>query len=233
MAGPYFLKKGERGLLVGKTGSGKSQHGYFHCQNASCWPVIMFDTKIEDQFFSVPEGKDTLELVEGVKAFEEYAKTPKAEMADYILVRPTETEFQDPEAMDEYMRIAYHRFGSCFLYLDEVGNFHKNGKALPNLMNILARGRAKGKTTLMASQRPSGISRSCVTECDRFYIHHLNDHRDKETLGHVIPEFAKSKNPPKFHFWHFSTSDHEIPELFSPVDELAIKPHKIYKRKWL
>lgn len=235
MAGPYFLKKGERGLLVGKTGSGKSQQGYFHCQNAPVWPVIMFDTKIEDQFFSVPEGDDTLTLIEGVENFEKYAKTvKKADMHDYLLVRPTEAEFQDPEVMDNYCRIAYHYFGACFLYFDEIGNFHKNGRALPNLMNILCRGRSKGKTTLMASQRPSGISRSCITESDRFYIHKLTDQRDKDTLAYVVPDYGKAPKLAPYHFHHFSTSDHETFELFAPVPELQIKPLPKKKfGKWL
>jgi hypothetical protein len=229
----YFLKRGQRGLLVGKTGSGKSEQGYFHCQNAAVWPVIIFDTKIEDKFFSVPSDNETLKLIEGVEAFAKYAATPKKDMRDYILVRPTEAEFQDPEAMDAYMQVAYLRFGPVFIYIDEVGNFHKNGRALPGLMNILARGRSKGKTTLMASQRPSGISRSCITESDKFYIHRLTDMRDKQTLDYVIPDFSKNPNPPEWHFYHFDVATDETVELFAPVPLLEEREGKIKKRDWL
>lgn len=230
-----FLKKGERGFLVGKTGSGKSQQGYFHCQNAPVWPVVIFDTKIEDAFFSIPDSDETLELIEGVDSFEKYAKKPKKDMDDYILVRPTAEEAQDPDLMDEYMRIVYQYFGTVFIYADEIAHFHKNGRPTPNLMNVLTRGRSKGKTTLMGNQRPAGITRSILTETDRFYIHQLTDGRDRKTLAEVVPEFDKYAKPPKWHFWHYSHEGHGDTgcELFSPVPELIIDKKKIFRRKWL
>lgn len=231
-----FLKPGERGLLVGKTGSGKTQNGLFQLMNTPIWPKIILDTKIEDAFFSLPQNDERLELIEGLEAFEKYARTTKAkEWPDYILVRPTANEYIDPEILDEYMRVLYERFGKCLIYIDEVVNLHKNGRALPHLMNVLCRGRSRGKTTLMGSQRPAMISRSCLTESDRFYAHKLTDMRDRKTLGEVIPDFEKYSPPDEYHFWHYSHKDHDTCQLYSPVPEIKIDPakKKLFKKRWL
>lgn len=231
-----FLQKGERGLLVGKTGSGKTQNGLFHLQNTPLWPRIIFDTKIEDHFFSLPQNGEKLELIEGLENFAHYAKTTKRDkMPDYLLVRPTGAEFVDPEILDEYMGIVYSSFGPVFTYIDEVNNLHKNGRALPHLMNLLCRGRSRGKTTLMGSQRPAFISRSCLTESDRFYIHQLTDMKDRIRLSDVIPDFDKEIKPPKWHFHHFAHADHEKCELYKPVPYLKMneKNKRQFRKNWL
>jgi hypothetical protein len=231
-----LLKRGERGLLVGKTGSGKTQNGLFQLMHTPLWPRIIFDTKIEDAFFSLPVGDETLEVIEGLENFIKYAKTSKAkDWPDYLLVRPTGEEYVDPEILDEYARVVYESFGACFFYIDEVVNMHKNGRALPHLMNVLCRGRSRGKTTLMGSQRPAMISRSCLTETDRFYMHKLTDMRDRKTLGEVVPDFADYAPPPEYHFWHYSHKDHEKCELFLPVPEIKFDAamKKKFKKRWL
>jgi hypothetical protein len=231
-----FLKKGERGLLVGKTGSGKTQNGYFQLLNSVLSLRIIFDTKFEDGFFSLPQDGERLELIEGIDKFKSYAKNTKSkDYPDYILLRPTIDEYVDPEILDEYCRVVYECFGPLYFYIDEVVNLHKNNRALPHLMNVLCRGRSRGKTTLMASQRPAMISRSCLTESDRFYVHQLTDMRDRKTLGEVIPNFAKYEPPPKYHFWHYSHGQHEACELYSPVPELKTDPakKKLFKKRWL
>lgn len=231
-----FLKRGERGLLVGKTGSGKTQNGLFHIQNTPLWPRLIFDTKIEDAFFSLPQGDETLEVVQGLDKFISYANsTKRQDMPDYLLIRPTAQEFVDPEMLDEYMGVIYAKFGACFNFIDEVGNLHKNGRALPHLMNVLCRGRSRGKTTLMGTQRPAFISRSCLTESDRFYIHQLTDLKDRVRLADVVPDFDKMPKPPKYHFWHFAHADHEQCELYKPVPELKVDPNKKkqFQKKWI
>lgn len=228
-----FLKKGERGLLVGKTGSGKTQNGIFQLRHTPLWPKIIFDSKIDDAFFSAPDDGDTIELVEGLPSFLDFAKKFKNKMPDFLIVRPTSQEFVDPELMDNYLQAVYLNFGKVFSYIDEITTFHRNGRALPGLVNLLTRGRSKGKTTLMGSQRPAFISRFCVTETDRFYMHLLTDKRDRVALGEVVPDFEKLIPPPKFHFWHYSHADHEKPELFLPVPETKVDTSKIFKVKWI
>jgi len=231
-----FLKRGERGLLVGKTGSGKTQNGLFQLMHTPLWPRIILDTKIEDHFFSLPQNDETLELVQGFDDFEKYSRqTKRDDMPDFLLVRPTAFEFVNPESLDEYLGIIYARFGSVFTFIDEVGNFHKNGRALPHLMNVLCRGRSRGKTTMMATQRPAFISRSCLTESDRFYVHKLTDALDRDRLTDVIPEFnLLPPKIPKYHFWYYE-HDMDKAELYKPVPELKKDPakKKRFRKKWI
>lgn len=228
-----FLKKGERGLLLGQTGSGKTQNGLFHLQNAPVWPVIIFDTKIEDSFFSLPTEDETLEVCNNFEEFERMSKRPKKDLPDYILVRPESWEVVEFEPLDRYLQLCYRKFGSHFIYLDETYNWHNHGQASPGLLELLTRGRSKGKTTLMGSQRPSWISRFCFTESQKFYVHRLLDLRDRKTLDSVIPNFSQLALPSKYHFWHFETGEHESPVLFKPVPETKIEPSKIFRKRWL
>jgi len=229
-----LLEKGNRGLLIGKTGSGKSQNGLFQLKNAPVWPAVIFDTKIEDCFFSLPEEGEELEVAHSVSDLKAIQKRPSKEWPDYILVRPSAEEVRAWEPLDEYSHFMYNNFGACFIYYDELYNWHDNMRAGSGLMNLLTRGRSRGKTTLMASQRPSWISRFCMTETDKFYIHKLQDQRDRVSLSAVVPGIEKIPSPPKFHFWHYDTSeDMDAPVLYKPVPETKVNPHKIFSKKWL
>lgn len=230
-----FLKRGQRGFLVGKTGTGKSQNGLFQMQHTPLWPLVIFDTKIEDEFVSLQKDGSEMELFTSVQDFAEYmSKTKRAKMADILLVRPNKNEMMEPEVLDMYMDIIYDTPGEFFTYIDEVGQLHKNGRALAGLMNILTRGRKRGKTTLMGNQRPANISRSVITECDNFYIHNLTDQKDWDRLSDVVPTADKLPKLPKYHFWFYS-HEMDAPVKYQPVPEFKHEPkkYKVHKHKWL
>lgn len=230
-----FLERGQRGLLIGKTGSGKTQDALFQLANTPMHPVIIFDTKIDDAFFSLSDFENDihLELCQSFDEFLKLSKLTRADMPDYILVRPPSLEVIDSAELDKYLQLSYAKFGSCFIYLDEVFHWHSGKSPLPGLMELLTRGRSKGKTVLMGNQRPVNISRSCFTECDKFYVHRLLDFRDKQTLDYVVPEFSYLENPPRFHFYFYDTSGDDPIKLFKPVPETKVDKKKIFKRRWL
>lgn len=234
-----FLKPGQRGLLIGKTGSGKTQDALFQLANTEMHPVIILDTKIEDAFFSLRKEADdeseeiTLELCQSFEELELLSKLPKHKMPDYILVRPPSSEVVHSEMLDKYLQLVYAKFGPCFFYADEVAHCHHNSRPLPGLMELLTRGRSRKKTVLMGNQRPVNISRSCISESDKFYIHKLLDMRDRQTLDYAIPDFSSLESPPKYHFYFFDASSDDPIKLFKPVPETKQDPTKIFKRKWL
>lgn len=229
-----LLEPSQRGLLVGKTGSGKSQNAMFHLRHTDIWPKIIFDTKIEDFFFSVPEDGEEMMIAQSMDELRDIKKLPPKHAPDFILVRPSAEEVQAFEPMDSYTQFVYNNFGKCFIYFDELTNWHRGNLCGPGLINILTRGRSRGKTTLMASQRPAWISRSCLTEADKFYIHKLQDLKDVQRLADVVPQIERFTKKPQYHFHHYDTSaDMEEPQLYKPVPYTPIDSTKIFRRKWI
>ena len=227
-----LLERGERGLLVGQTGSGKTQDAIFQLRHAKQWPVIILDTKIEDAFFGLPEDDDTIDLIQSFDELEKYAKQNRKHFADYILVRPSIDETQDMEVLDNYCRLLYNKFGACFIYFDELYNWHNGGRCTNGMIGLYTRGRSKGKTVLGATQRPAWISRFCLTESQKFYIHNLTDARDWKTLAEVIPGFMEVARPPKYHFNFYEVGKDKV-QLFSPVPFQTLDKSKVFKHKWL
>jgi hypothetical protein len=162
-----ILETGQRGILVGQTGSGKTQNAIFQLRHAKQWPVIVFDTKIEDDFLGLPEGNEKIALLESLPEFIKYAGQKKKDMHDYIIVRPGINELQDFDVIDNYNLVSYHKFGPAFFYYDELYNWHNRGVAGNGLLAMMTRGRSKGKTMLGSTQRPAWISRFCFTEAQR------------------------------------------------------------------
>lgn len=229
-----LLEKGNRGLLVGKTGSGKTQNAIFQLRHAPVGPVFILDTKIEDHFFGVPSEGETMDLAHSVDDLKAIKKQQPKNWPDYVLVRPSAEEVRAVEPLDEYTHFLYNNFGPIFIYFDELYNWHDNGRAGSGLINILTRGRSRGKTTLMATQRPAWVSRFCLTESDKFYIHKLNDARDYSSLSAVVPGIEKIAAPPKYHFHHYDTgADMDAPRLYKPVPYTPIDNTKIFSRKWI
>lgn len=235
----FFLQRGERGLNVGPTGSGKTEGAIFQLRNPCVYPVIIFDTKIEDKFFGVhdEDAGESLALIETFDDFVKLSKKPRKDWPHYILVRPETHEMLEVEELDKYSQLVYAKFGSCFVYYDELYNWHKNGQCGPGLLGLLTRGRSKGKTLLMSTQRPSWISRFCFTESNRFYLYRQTDARDRKTIEAMVPNYASYKLPPKYYFYYFEVGEHEIPQLFMPVPFIEFDPkkatEKIYRRQWL
>jgi hypothetical protein len=200
---------GERCLFAGQTGSGKTAGACWLMQNIPEAPIIIFDTKIEPKFALLPAVVIVSTIAEAVEFIDDHK-------FDYIVIRPSEDISFEPVALDDMLKEAYRLFHNCPIYIDEIYSFHNNGKAGKGLHALLTRGRSKGITLIMSTQRPAWISRFCITEASKYYIFKLVDKDDRKRLSDVIPDFVDYPAPSKHGFYYF---DHtlETPILFKPV----------------
>jgi hypothetical protein len=232
MSDSILLERGQKGLLIGQNGSGKTENALWQLRHADQWPVIIFDTKIEPKFMTLPDADQTMDLIEGVGKFNELSRNKKL-WPDFILVRPTVAETHDVQMLDDYNAIVYERFKGAFTYYDEIYSWHNHGKPGQHFVGNLTRGRSKGITILMGAQRPGWLSRFCLTESKKFYVYHLVDNRDRKALAEVIPGFDECPQPDHFHFYYYDSSPRSRIEYFKPLPLESARPVRpITKNRW-
>lgn len=209
--------RGERALVCGQTGSGKT---VAMCAIGEALGVdgrvVIIDTKIEPKYRSLPEARLIRDIDE---AWSRETRHERRNGPATMIWRPPIELAQDPEALDHALSLLYQRYRGPII-IDELYPLHIGGRAGPGLTALLTRGRSRGITTVMGSQRPTWISRFCLTEAQHYWVYALVDRMDRKRLTEVIPEFPQDTIPPKYHFYFYSHArgDLQRPVMFSPIE---------------
>jgi hypothetical protein len=200
---------GQRALIVGHTGSGKTEFACWMLERLEESPIVVMDTKGEEKFEQLPRSV----IVTSDDQLDEQMGNPEY---DYLVYRPDPTVIADGDELDALLMRHFRQYHGIGIYIDELFTFSQNGRAGPGLVALLTQGRSKKITTIMSAQRPSWLSRFAITEAQRFYVFRLIDRKDKARLGDVIPEFASLPDPPEYGFWYYTTRDTE-PRLLKKI----------------
>lgn len=202
-------KAGEHCLTVGQNGSGKTFFNIWLLLRIPIAPIIIYDTKEEPKFSKLPASV----VVDTMQEALEYKDN---DTIDYIIVRPPVQYMLKPELLDAMLWQHYNECRGVPAYIDEAYTFHSNGKAGPGLTALLTRGRSRGISTIISTQRPVLLSRFCVTEAKKVYVFRLTDKSDKRRLDDVIPNYSDMDNPIKHGFYYYE-SGMDNPILFKPI----------------
>jgi hypothetical protein len=206
----FLPQPGERALIVGQTGGGKTVFALWLLVRLPATPAILYDTKIEPKFDQLPNST----VVQTIPEMREAAEDPRF---DYVIVRPPVEMLGEPQKLDEYLWQQYLHLHGTICYIDEGGSFHaRSGGAYKGLISLMMRGRSKGITTILSTQRPIRIDRTILSEMTKAYVFRIQDKRDREAIDNVIPEFSKLPIPKK-HWLYFWEQDLERAILFEPV----------------
>lgn len=204
-----FCGKGERALIVGATGSGKSVMLQEQIRQARYAPVFIFDTKLDDGFDHVGIDGETSEEVATIDDFERMLKSQRKKWPTYFVIRPVAQELAEPEILDNYLSLIYEKAHHSYVMIDEAYQMHEsNARAGAGLISLLTRGRSKGISTIVASQRPVWLSRFCLTEAQLFIVYQVRDIKDRLRLGEVIP-YPRDLILDKFQFWAYRAGEPE------------------------
>ncbi len=204
-------KRGERAFVVGQTGSGKSAFvAQFLLPRVDISPVIIYDTKEEPKF-------DMLKPARVVSTQAGLDDAYGDQEVDYIIVRPPISVTSNPDALDAMLYHHYEFYPDSVAYIDELYQFVRNFRAGPGLQGLLTRGRSRGITTIMATQRPAFIPMFALTESQKFYVFFLAHEDDRKRIAKVIRGFSDLPDPAVHGFYFYELGPGNEIAKYGPI----------------
>ena len=171
---------GQRILVVGKTGSGKTVAALWHLskQDFDERPWTIVDFKRDNQINAI-EGAEYISVEDD----------PPTEPGIYIMrLNPDDTPL-----LDEYFNKVWAQENHG-LYIDEGYMVSSSRTPSKAFRTVLTQGRSKRISVILLSQRPNWIDRFNVSESDYFQVFWLNDSDDRKILQRFLPENADLEN---------------------------------------
>jgi len=221
-SGFRFPSNTQRALIVGRTGSGKTQYGTWLLSKAPFdrQPYFIVDYKTDELL-------NATDRIREIGLHEAIPKHP-----GLYIVHPLPHQ---EEEVERWLWKLWEK-GRVGLYVDE-------GYFLPDkgaFQAILTQGRSRKIPSIVLTQRPVKINRFAISESDFYNIFHLNDRDDRTEVGRFIPRDRIDVNTrlPRYHSaWYDVANDHSlviepVPGSDTILDRIddRLKPGK---RRWL
>jgi len=197
---PTPIKPGKHGVIIGKNGSGKSQM-LICLARLNHQRVVILDTKLDDDFMFLAEGDEVLQCAE---SYQETVDLLNAANFEYLIIRPKANELSVPEALDNYLKLL-SKCKNLTIFIDEGYQFHNNGRAGSGYVSILTRGRSRGLSLVVCTQRPLWLSTFSFSESSYFYIYDLMLDNDIKKIREFIPFPNEALNLNEFYYYFYCT----------------------------
>ncbi len=214
------IPPGKHAAVIGKNGSGKSQQLMrlaLMCEQR----VVILDTKLDDDFLFLAYNSEILEVAESYK---ETIKALKRGVFDYLIIRPQDFELASPEALDNYL-VLLARQKTTTIFIDEAYMFHSAaGRSGPGFTALLTRGRSRGLSLIVATQRPAWLSLFTFSEASYFYIYDLGLAKDKAKVREFVP-LPKEYEYATYHYWFYDTIANALTYM-APIKPFKRTLHK-------
>jgi len=198
----------DRGFLVGQTGTGKTTLAQLLLGARNHPYIVVFDTKGMMRKEDWPGYEIHKRLDAAIRS-----KQPK------LIWQPEPAELRSWETIDRGFRWIYERWNTL-LYVDEALDVTLRQEIPFGFHAVLTRGRQRIISTLVATQRPTGIPQSIISEAQHRYIFYLQLEQDRkrmESLTGIAEERIKKLD--KYEFFYSRQGEREA----SGILKLTIK----------
>jgi DNA helicase HerA-like ATPase len=192
----------ERVVVFGRTGSGKTVFLTWLLSMASIdeRPWIIIDHKNDGYLKNLPR-------VEKIK-LGELPKQP-----GIYIVNPQMTQ---DEELDAYLHKILSK-GNTGVFTDEGSTIPQREPRYVGLKSLFAQGRSKRTPILFATQRPSFLNQSVLSEGDYYAAFHLQHEPDRERAARFIPGGIEPRLDDYHSRWYDVKQDAHF--VIPPVDE--------------
>ncbi len=206
------LNPGQRAMLAGRTGMGKSTLGCWLLKRSpSHWLIL--NPKHTKAYASLEDANIITKLDMG--------KIEKSLSEHQFTVFNPGNEDSSVEVLDaivEWLSEAYTNIGLC---CDELYTMHKgNGQAGAGLIGWLTRGREKKQSFLGLTQRPRWISQFIFSESDFIGSLDLTLNEDRKRMGDLSGNDYFMNRLEKYHWLWYDVAGDNL-RKFGPI---PVKP---------
>jgi len=222
----------ERMILLGRTGSGKTEFARHFLRTISkYYPIVIIDPKAlwlgrapRWAKGSEPGTVDRPRLITN-KFDRKIANQRGVQLAQF-------DSLNDPNELNElcFDILSYGRKqGEIFLYIDETDGIATATKIPPGISRIWKQGRALGVGAWIANQRALGIPEIFKSQAESFVIFDLPGERDRKDISYYVhtPEIVEMDTVPEYHYWYFHRKQMRSARLMPPLN--IKKPIKVKK----
>jgi len=202
------IKEGQRAIVAGRTGSGKSVLG--------CWLIarspqhwIIFNPKHTRAY----KGLDDSIVL---KRFDAKTVLSKIKRHKFVILNLSGAE-ASPEFMDSVLQWLHEKVTNVGVCVDELYTFHSaSGRAGDGLIGWLTRGRELKQSFIGLTQRPAWISRFLFSEADFIGSMDLVLEDDRKRMANETgAEYFMERLPGHRWLWYIVADDETA--KFGPV----------------
>lgn len=214
------IPPGKHAAVIGKNGSGKSQQ-LMRLALTCPQRVVILDTKLDDDFLFLAYGEEVLKVAESYK---DTLRALKRGAFDYLIIRPQDFELANPEALDNYL-VLLSKQKSTSIFIDEAYQFHSAaGRSGPGYTALLTRGRSRGLSLIVATQRPAWLSLFTFSESSYFFVYNLGLEKDRAKVREFVP-LPKDYKTETYHYWFYDALKDSLAYML-PIKKFVRTMHK-------
>ena len=164
------MRKNERVVVVGATGSGKTF--------TALWLLRLFYKRIQILIINTSDDEQIHKL-DGIHVTKATQLTKYRFPQNPLLIYTPEASENNPVTLDSVLQWVYLR-KNTFVYIDEGTNLN-DGVPRPKegFLNCYTRGRRRNVGMMFATQRPVNVPLVVFTEAEWVFLHNLRRQKDR------------------------------------------------------